>query len=125
MASVAPAAGCCRNRQARSLTHANCPPFSLAPRSHPALTSPRERQILPPIAMNDLPLPQNDTNNALDVSRRDFVKTSSFAAAMSMLGGVPLFAQDAKPAAPAVAPYDGPTVKCAVIGLGVWGREIL
>ena len=58
--------------------------------------------------MNDLPLPQNDTNNALDVSRRDFVKTSSFAAAMSMLGGVPLFAQDAKPAAPAAGAHRGP-----------------
>jgi predicted dehydrogenase len=69
--------------------------------------------------MNDLPLPQP---NALDQTRREFVKTSSFAAAMTMLGGIPLIAQETKPAA---AAEDGPKVKCAVIGCGVWGRELL
>lgn len=60
--------------------------------------------------------------NAVDVSRREFVKTSSFAAAMAALGGVPLIAQEA--AQPAAA-FSGTTVKCGVIGCGVWGREIL
>ena len=60
--------------------------------------------------------------NALDVTRRDFVKTSSFAAAFAMFNAGQLFAQ-APAAAP--APYTGPTVKVAVIGVGTWGREIL
>lgn len=63
--------------------------------------------------------------NALpsDLTRRDFVKTSSFAAAMSMLGGIPLLAQENKEAGNSNA--NGPTIKCAVIGCNVWGREIL
>jgi predicted dehydrogenase len=67
--------------------------------------------------MNDLPLPQPD---ATDVTRRDFVKTSSFAAAFAMFNAGPLLAQ-----APVAAAADGPKVKCAVIGVGIWGREIL
>ena len=57
-----------------------------------------------------------------DFNRRDFVKTSSFAAAMAMLGGVPIIAADQKSDAPAQSTA---TVKCGVIGCGVWGREIL
>jgi predicted dehydrogenase len=60
---------------------------------------------------------------ALDVSRRDFVKTSSFAAAFAMLNAGEIFAEDKKPEAGIVAA--GPPVKCAVIGVGTWGREIL
>ena len=74
--------------------------------------------------MNNLPQPQTDEPNALDVSRRDFVKTSSFAAAMTMLGGIPIVAQEKTDAGTAPA-ADGATVKCALIGAGVWGREIL
>lgn len=59
--------------------------------------------------------------NALDVTRRDFVKTSSFAAAFAMFNAGPLVAQ----VAPVAAAATGPTIKCAVIGVGVWGREIL
>ena len=78
--------------------------------------------------MNNLPDIQPDQNTeasalAAEVTRRDFVRTSSsFAAAMTMLGGVPLIAQpqEKKEDAPA-----GSTVKCAVIGCNVWGREIL
>ena len=71
------------------------------------------------------PLPDNSPNSLdSDVTRREFMKSSSFAAAMTMLGGIPLLAQqDNKAAAPA-APA-GPTIKCAVIGCNVWGREIL
>jgi predicted dehydrogenase len=61
--------------------------------------------------------------NALDVTRRDFVKTSSFAAAFAMFNAGPLVAQVAPPDQAAAA--SGTTVKCAVIGVGVWGREIL
>jgi predicted dehydrogenase len=70
--------------------------------------------------MNDLPDPQL---NAFDVTRRDFVKTSSFAAAFAMFNAGPLLAQDGKSEA-GIVPA-GPPVKCAVIGVGVWGREIL
>jgi predicted dehydrogenase len=74
--------------------------------------------------MNNLPQFQTEQPGALDVSRREFVKSSSFAAAMAMLGGIPLVAQEKKDATPAVADA-GTTIKCAVIGAGVWGREIL
>lgn len=67
--------------------------------------------------------PQSEMPNLSDVTRRDFVKTSSFAAAMSMLGGVELFAQDAPTAAQLAEA--GPKINCALIGCGIWGREIL
>lgn len=70
--------------------------------------------------MNDNALPNP---MSADFTRREFLKSSSFGAAMTMLGGIPLMAEAQ---APAAAPaYDGPTVKCAVIGCNVWGREIL
>jgi predicted dehydrogenase len=60
----------------------------------------------------------------LESTRRDFLKQGSFAALMTMLGGVPLFAeQTSAPAGENAA--SGAKVKVAVIGLGTWGREIL
>ena len=57
-------------------------------------------------------------------NRRDFVKGSSLATMMTLVGGVQLVAQEAKKdAAPEKAA--GPQVKCGVIGLGARGREIL
>lgn len=62
----------------------------------------------------------------MDLSRRDFVKNSSVAAAMVAMGGVPLFAQE--------KPADGTNFnanavltkqRVAVIGCGEWGRLIL
>lgn len=69
---------------------------------------------------------QMDQSNVLasELTRREFVKSSSFAAAMTMLGGIPLVAQQEKKDAVPVAEA-GSTVKCAVIGCNVWGREIL
>jgi len=60
--------------------------------------------------------------SALDVTRRDFVKTSSFAAAFAMFNAGELVAQVAPTPTPEPS---GPTIKCAVIGVGIWGREIL
>ena len=60
--------------------------------------------------------------SAPDVNRRDFLKGSSVATLMSMLGGVELRAQSG-PEEP--KKFDGPKVKVAVIGLGAWGRDIL
>jgi predicted dehydrogenase len=60
-----------------------------------------------------------------DLNRRDFLKGSSFATLMALMGGVPLRAQEAAaPAAEAALPV-APPVNCAVIGCGTWGRELL
>lgn len=65
-----------------------------------------------------------------EFNRRNFLKSSSLAAAMAMMGGVELRAQEAaKPAAAAdtgLTPIPpGPAVKYGVIGLGMQGREIM
>src|SRR6266540_7233496 len=61
---------------------------------------------------------------SVELNRRDFLKGSSFATLMTMLGGVELIAP--RPARAVdletLVPFQ---VKCAVIGLGAWGREIL
>jgi predicted dehydrogenase len=69
-----------------------------------------------------LPPPPDDSP---DFSRRDFLKGSSAATLMALLGGTPLVAPAA--AAPDAAPatMSGNVLKVAVIGCGVWGREIL
>lgn len=59
-----------------------------------------------------------------DVNRRDFLKGSSLASLMALLGGVPLLVPARAAEAPAEAP-SGDTVKCGLIGCGQWGREIL
>jgi predicted dehydrogenase len=61
--------------------------------------------------------------NENEFNRRDFLKGGSLATLMTLLGGVRLFADE--PAAGAAPKLEGPKVKCAVIGLGAWGREIL
>jgi predicted dehydrogenase len=58
-----------------------------------------------------------------DVNRRDFIRGGSTATLMTMLGGVELKAAEAPKAPEAKA--SGPKVKCGLIGLGAWGREIL
>ena len=64
------------------------------------------------------------SNNA-EFNRRDFLKGGSFATLMTMMGGVPLFADPVPEAKPETKPADGPKLKVAVIGLGQRGREIL
>lgn len=64
-----------------------------------------------------------NNNPAGDVTRRDFIRGSSLATLMTMLGGVEL-----KAAAPRNAEgkeLTGPKVKIGLIGLGAWGRELL
>ncbi len=59
----------------------------------------------------------------LDFNRRDFLKGSSTATLLAMLGGVRVVAQSLDPAdqkKPA-----GPPTNVGVIGLGTWGRAIL
>src|SRR5262245_28572054 len=65
----------------------------------------------------------NKTQTA-ELNRRDFLKGSSFATLMTMLGGVELIAPTKARAVDleTLVPFQ---VKCAVIGLGAWGREIL
>lgn len=63
-------------------------------------------------------------SNLTDVSRRDFIRGGSVATLMTLLGGVELRAAEA-PKNAAGKSLAGPKVKCAIIGLGAWGREIL
>lgn len=71
--------------------------------------------------MNGMNVQQTD---GAEVNRRDFLKGSSFATLMTMMGGVQLFAQPTPEPEPEKKP-EGPRVKVAVIGLNVWGRAIL
>jgi len=71
---------------------------------------------------------ENNTNRFdKELSRRNFLQGASMATIMAMLGGIEL-----KPAENEQQPQAQPTeakrgnpVNCAVIGCGVWGREIL
>ncbi|MEY2465505.1 MAG: hypothetical protein QOD03_26, partial [Verrucomicrobiota bacterium] len=64
------------------------------------------------------------SENENEFNRRDFLKGGSAATLMTLLGGVPLFAETV-PETSGEKKSDGPKIKCAVIGLGVWGREII
>lgn len=66
----------------------------------------------------------NENENLTDLNRRDFLKGGSLATLMSMLGAVELKAQDAgeEPAEEKEAAFQ---MKCAIIGVGRWGRELL
>ncbi len=63
-----------------------------------------------------------------DFNRRDFLRGGSFATLMMLLGGVEITAQEAnskkKVPEPEKKPV-GPPVKCAVIGVGTWGRDLI
>jgi predicted dehydrogenase len=72
----------------------------------------------------------NKQDNFPEVNRRSFLKNTSLATVMAMMGGVELRADDApKPAAPVEPALTkipiGPTVKFGVIGLGARGRDVL
>ena len=62
-----------------------------------------------------------------DLPRRDFLKGGSFAALMMLMGGVEIRAQEKSQEAGPVTEEKplGAAVKCALIGCGNWGREIL
>jgi len=63
-------------------------------------------------------------SQAMPVTRRDFLATSSLASVMTMLGGVRLMAQEGQGGTVQPA-HTGPRVKVGLIGLGGWGRDIL
>src|SRR6185503_9151545 len=65
-----------------------------------------------------------NSDESNDVSRRDFLRGGSAATLMAMLWGVELRAAEAPKNAEGKA-LSGPKVKCGVIGLGAWGREIV
>lgn len=58
-----------------------------------------------------------------EINRRDFIRGSSAASLMALVGGAPLAARAAE-AAEAAEPTVVP-IKVGVIGCGVWGRDIL
>ena len=66
---------------------------------------------------------QPDQTNA-DFNRRDFIKGSSFAALMTMMGGVQLMTPSAT-AREISTMAAKPKVKVGIIGLGPWGRDLL
>jgi len=72
----------------------------------------------------------NKKNNLPESNRRDFLKNTSLATMMAMMGGVELRAEDAAKSTP--APDSGltkippaPPINVGVVGLGDWGRQIL
>src|SRR5262245_31268416 len=69
----------------------------------------------------------NKKENVSDLNRRDFLKGGSFATLMMMMGGVPLQADDQPKPAEGETKYktDAPPLNCAVIGCGIWGRQVL
>lgn len=72
---------------------------------------------------------QNEAAPApFDFNRREFIKGASFSSLMVLMGGIPLQAEDKTSAVPDVDTgfsTIGAPVSCAVIGCGIWGREIL
>src|SRR2546425_7249645 len=66
---------------------------------------------------------KNSRKSAPEGTRRDFLKGSSLATLMSMLGGIELRAQNSGSEAPKKP--EGPKIKVGVIGLGPWGRDML
>src|ERR1700721_3176870 len=62
-----------------------------------------------------------------DFNRREFIRGASLGGLMLAMGGIPLQAEDAAKTAPEETHYspETPPVACAVIGCGVWGREII
>ena len=63
--------------------------------------------------------------NSTEYNRRDFLKGSSAATLMTMLGGVELTMSPRSAKAADAEKLHGPAVKSAVIGLGARGREIV
>ncbi len=72
----------------------------------------------------------NDKDSSPESNRREFLKNTSLATLMTLMGGVELRAADTTNTAPAgeaaLTPIPPPpTVNFGVIGLNEWGREIL
>src|SRR5262245_20284413 len=65
----------------------------------------------------------NDQNQPGELNRRDFLQRSSLATLMTMIGAVELVAQPKPEDELTNYSTSGEKVKCAVIGLGPWGRE--
>ncbi len=72
--------------------------------------------------------PQSPRNSSdlSDFNRRDFLKGSSVATLAALMGGVPLIMPTAQGAdSGRLLTQSGKKVKIAVVGCGMWGREIL
>jgi len=65
----------------------------------------------------------NGNSSSGELNRRDFIRSSSIATVTTMLGGVELLAPSLGHAKE--GPANGSKVKVGVIGLGLWGRELL
>jgi predicted dehydrogenase len=67
------------------------------------------------------------TKGNLDFNRREFIKGASISSLMLMMGGIPLQAEPATNTTLVDTGFStvSPPVACALIGCGIWGREIL
>ena len=68
---------------------------------------------------------QNAELAELDLNRRTFLKGSSLATMMAMMGGIPLIAAESTPEGATKYKTTSPPVNCGVIGLGPHGRDVL
>src|SRR5262245_32339500 len=64
------------------------------------------------------------TPTPADLNRRDFLRGGSIATLLTLLGGVEIKAAE-PPKSASGKSLAGPKVKCGIIGLGAWGREII
>ena len=76
-----------------------------------------------PAACWQHPLSMTTPRNAADLTRRDFIRGSSVASLMGMLGAVELRAETPKEGER--KPLAGPKVKLGLIGLGPRGRDVI
>ena len=65
--------------------------------------------------------------NIIEQNRRDFIKGSSLATLMMLMGGVPIRAEDKPKTEEGGTTFKttGAPLNCAVIGCGTWGRDLL
>jgi predicted dehydrogenase len=65
----------------------------------------------------------NSHDNAAGLNRRDFI--GSFSSLMTLMGGVAITRAQEQGSSEPAERYSGPPLNCAVVGCGLWGREIL
>jgi predicted dehydrogenase len=68
-----------------------------------------------------------ENEKVTEQNRRDFIKGSSLATLMMLMGGVPIRAEDKPKTEEGGTTFKttGAPLNCAVIGCGTWGRELL
>jgi predicted dehydrogenase len=69
---------------------------------------------------------QSNDTGPNEFNRREFLQNAaSFSALMAVMGGVPLYAEETNAVTETSYSTVSPPLNCAVVGCGVWGREVL